>query len=167
MTRTERALDRLHNLVKQDLPDIAKNVIVPLEQDLYQLFDRYQIRINRDRTANLEKHGNVVGEFTSSRLAVAWCIADKYNQQRLREDIQRLDRQKSMLVGDLSVRSALADRMRDRSFVEAKIDTKRLRLRQIDFRLDKCVNLAKYWQTQGFNNETVRTGRTSSKRTSR
>lgn len=167
MTRTERALDRLHNLVKQDLPDIAKNVIVPLEQDLYQLFDRYQIRIHRDRSTSLEIRGNAVGEFTSPRLAVAWCIADKHNQQRLKEDIQRLDRQKSMLIADLSVRSALADRMQDRSLIEDKIDTKRLRLRQIDFRLDKCVNLAKYWQTQGFNNETVRTGRTPSKRTSR
>jgi hypothetical protein len=71
------------------------------------------------------------------------------------------------LINDLAVRTALAERMRDRTFVEAKIDTKRCRLQQLDFRLDKCVNLAKYWQTQGFNNETVRTGRTPSKRTSR
>jgi hypothetical protein len=167
MTRSQSALDRLQHLVEADLPDLAKNAIVPLSDTVYQVFDRYVLNIQKSRRAQLMRYGNLVSEFTSARLALAWCIADKYNQQRLREQILQLDQQKSMLINDLAVRTALAERMRDRTFVEAKIDTRRHLLQQLDFRLDKCVNLAKYWQTQGFNNETVRTGRTPSKRTSR
>jgi hypothetical protein len=34
----------------------------------------------------------------------------------------------------------------------------------VDERLTKCVNVAKYWQLRGFNNETARAGRSASHR---
>jgi hypothetical protein len=54
-----------------------------------------------------------------------------------------------------------------REAVHSKIDSRKYRLRCIAEQLDKCINLAKYWQIRGFNNETARTGRTPPHRTNR
>jgi hypothetical protein len=167
MSKSQTALDRLQNLIDTDLPHISKNIIVEISNNVYRVFDRYTLHVQKNRRAHILRGQDLVAEFTTARLAMAWCIADKHNQQSLRDQILMLDRQKSMMADDLYVRSALVERMRDRSALEIKLDTKRLKLKQLDFRLDKCVSLAKYWQTQGSNDETVRTGRAPSKRTSR
>jgi signal recognition particle GTPase len=102
--------------------------------------------------------------------ALSWCIADKYQQHHLSTDIMRLEQQKLLLTADIRTRSTLNARIRSqdlRESVEAKIATRRARLQIVDERLTKCVNLAKYWQQRGFNNETARTGRTPSHRSSR
>jgi hypothetical protein len=102
--------------------------------------------------------------------ALSWCIADKYQQHNLSTNIMRLEQQKLLLTADIRTRSTLNTRIRSqdlRESVEAKLATRRSRLQQVDERLTKCVNLAKYWQQRGFNNETARTGRTPSHRSSR
>jgi hypothetical protein len=48
-----------------------------------------------------------------------------------------------------------------------KVEHRREQLARVSDQLTKCVNLAKYWQIRGFNNETARTGRSASQRTSR
>ena len=66
---------------------------------------------------------------------------------------------------DFDVRSNLVGKFKNsehRTIVELKLRTRKDRLKLLDNELSKCINLAKYWQIRGFNNETVRTGRTTS-----
>jgi signal recognition particle GTPase len=101
---------------------------------------------------------------------LSWCIADKFQQYNLSTDIIRLEQQKLLLQADIHTRAALSKGIRSadlRENVEVKIATRRSRLQIVNERLTKCINLAKYWQQRGFNNETARTGRTPSHRSSR
>ena len=65
-----------------------------------------------------------------------------------------------MVQDDLSLVQQLFHRYRDpvvRDSVAAKLSHKRQTLLDINSRLEKCANLAKYWQTKGFNDEIART----------
>jgi len=78
--------------------------------------------------------------------------------------LQKLDQEKSAMSADVTVREAMLKQIQDpdrREIVRFKLSTKKANLRLVENRLTKCVNLAKYWQIQGFNsNETARTRRT-------
>ena len=160
--KRQQAIRRLEEIIERDLNDLEKNVIVT-DGNRYLVFGRYEIEpLNGAWT--VVKYRTPVGEFSSVRSAMSWCIADKYNQHSLRENIRRIDRHKLLLEADIRVRSGIKASGEAR---HVKIDTRRHRLQQLDFQLDKCINLAKYWQIRGFNNETQRTGRTASYRTNR
>lgn len=133
------------------------------------MFDTYSLQPYQGLW-RVSKRGDPVADMTGLKSAVSWCVADKYRQHRLSTDIQDLDRQKLHLESDLQVREHMARKSRlgtSVDAVEAKIASRRWRLAQIDERLAKCVNVAKYWQLRGFNNETARAGRTASHRTHR
>ena len=68
------------------------------------------------------------------------------------------------------MRANLADRSKTplfRETIETKLETKIIRKKQVEQELTKCVNYAKYCQQRGFDNETIRTGRTASVKKSR
>ena len=164
--KRQQALERLERIIEQDLPTLERNAIIPQDSG-YLAFGRYHIQ-EIDDVYEVTKYSNVCGHFTSLRGAISWCIADKYNQHRLRWDIHRLEKHKLMVQSDFKTRSALARRSKKpHDGLDAKPETRQYQLAQIDFQLDKCINQAKYWQIRGFNNETQRTGRTPSHRTNR
>lgn len=166
--KSEQTLKRLEEVLKSSLSEVLPNAIIP-SGDGYEAFGEYEImpesgrwQVYRDRRDPLE--------FSSSRVALAWCIAHKFHQTLLCVDIERLDDEKIMLVSDLAVRTRLKERLKDpqtAEIVETKLTTRRLRLEYVETTLTKCVNRAKYLQIRGFNNETARTGRPASNRTSR
>ena len=160
--KRQQAIRRLEEIIERDLNDLEKNVIVA-DGKRYLVFGRYEIE-PANGAWTVIKYRTLVGEFSSVRSAMSWCIADKYNQHSLRENIRRIDSHKLLLEADIRARSAIKASGEAR---HVKIDTRRYRLQQLDFQLDKCINLAKYWQIRGFNNETQRTGRTPSHRTNR
>ena len=162
--KRQQALKRLEEILEQDLNDLEKTIILA-DGKRYLVFGCYRIEPTdfADVWVVL-KHQQEIGEFSEVRSALSWCIADKYNQYHLRENISRLEKHKLLLKADLKVRSGLKS---GSDAVATKINTRRYRLQQIDFQLDKCINLAKYWQIRGFNNETQRIGRTTSHRTNR
>jgi len=165
---TNKIVQKLARMVEQDLPSLAKNIIVPAN-DGYEAFGVYHICKNRGRF-RVEKYAAIVGDFSHMRTALSWCVADKYHQHRLADDILRLDQVHQTLGDDLQVRTRLAQSLKPANRAEAikiKIDRKRMAIEDVKFRLDKCINLAKYWQLRGFNNETARAGRTTSHRTYR
>ena len=169
MERT-RALNKLMSIVKQDLPDLEKNSIIPNDGGGYTAFGKFTLTPTKNNTYIVETYGNQCGEFSTVKSALSWCIAEKYKQHKLSDEIINLEISRFMLVDDIKVRSALASKFKNKELrlaVEPKINSRKDRLKLLDFRLDKCINLAKYMQIRGFSNETVRTGRTSSQRTSR
>ena len=164
----QKAFHRLHDMVAQDLASLAPNTIIP-EGRGYLAFEIYSIQPEQGLW-RVAKRGDPQAIMTSVKSAVSWCVADKYHQHRLSTDIQDLDRQKLMLESDIAAREHMARRGRlstSPDAVDAKIASRRWRLAQIDERLAKCVNVAKYWQLRGFNNETARAGRTTPHRTHR
>lgn len=163
----QRAFHRLHDMVAQDLSALAPNTIMPDGRG-YLAFEIYSIQPEQGLW-RVTKRGDPQAVMTSVRSAVSWCVADKYAQHRLSTDILQLDQQKLQLENDIQIRETLAKRRLPISIdaLAAKIASRRWRLQQIDERLAKCVNVAKYWQLRGFNNETARAGRTASHRTHR
>ena len=163
----QKAFHRLHDMVAQDLAALAPNTILPDGRG-YLAFEIYSIQPQQGLW-RVTKRQEQVALMTGLKSAVSWCVADKYHQHRLSTDIENLDQQKLMLESDIAAREHLAKRRLPISpdALAAKLASRRWRLAQIDERLAKCVNVAKYWQLRGFNNETARAGRTASHRTHR
>ena len=161
-------LQRLQQVIEPELMHMLSNAILP-DGTGYLAFGRYHL--SRDNsTWTVAQTGRDARRFSSARSALGWCIADKYQQHHIKQQITNLDGERIMLTADIDVRAGLQQRMRSqdlRSTVDTKLHSRRYRLRQVETRLDKCINLAKYWQIRGFNNETARTGRTPSHRSSR
>jgi hypothetical protein len=159
----------LDKLFRKEFPDLFANLIWQNDAGEYEVFDRYLI--------TPEKHGyrvycsaTDIGLFSTTKTALSWCIADKYTNYNLARDILKLDNKLSSLTSDISTRANLADRSKQplfRETIETKLETKIIHKKQVEQELTKCVNYAKYCQQRGFNNETVRTGRTQAIKASR
>jgi len=158
----------LQRIVGEDVRLTEKNLI--LEQDgAYHVFDRYLITPGSDMV-RVERPLRDPRFFSSLRVALSWCIADKFTQDTLARDITQLDQQRRRLHADIDLQQALCRRYKQsqtRDLVRCKMETKRMLLDQVNERLTKCVNLAKYWQTKGFNDEIARTRRPAPHRTNR
>ena len=105
---------------------------------------------------------NHIGTFGSKRTAISWCVADRFNQINLANEILILDSKKRLTAADIHARQALARKSRTQGFseiVETKIQPKIDVLKSVSAELEKCVNSAKYLQLRGFSNETARTSR--------
>jgi hypothetical protein len=170
MIKNQKVLNRLQRLAEEEFPSLQQNILIPVENNCYEVFGNYLIKPTDCGGFVVNKNSMLCGEFSSTRSALSWCIADKCNQLNLRDEILILDSRKVMLTADLFVRSTLAAGFKNyiiRSAADSKVSARRDRLSQVNIRLDKCVNLAKYWQIRGFNNETARPGRTPTNRTNR
>ena len=111
-----------------------------------------------------------IHSFSTKRIAMAWCTADKYNQLNMGNEILVLDRKKQALAADIYTRKSMGERGKHEVFYEivnTKIQTKIDRYNSVSTELEKCVNQAKYIQIRGFLNETERTGRPASHTTNR
>ena len=166
--KAQQALDRLRSIVEPDLERYQRNIIIKQGRD-YDVFVIYRVSADQSGTQVYRRH-DLIARFSGAKTALSWCIADKYQQHHLAQQILTLDQRLQRLEDDIAVRSSLSERFRTaaaRDTANTKIDTKKCNLRQVRLQLDKCVNLAKYWQIRGFNNETARSGRTPSHTKSR
>jgi hypothetical protein len=101
-----------------------------------------------------------IHNFSTKRIAMSWCTADKYQQYNLANTILVLDRKKQTLAADIYCRKTLGEHGKSESFYEIiniKIQPKMDQYNSVSNELEKCVNRAKYIQIRGFNNETART----------
>ena len=125
----------------------------------FLVFDRYRI-IDSAGMVQVLHRDNFVSNFTSKKTALSWCILDKFNQIIKAQEILELDYKRQQIQADLSVKQKLYKHYSDpviRDSVAAKISHKEQLLFFINSRLEKCVNVAKYWQLKGFNDEIART----------
>ena len=158
---------KLSALAEQELPKLLDRVIIADEKK-YRVFGAYTMN-QTTQGYSVAHNERSVGTFTSTRSAVAWCIADKNRQYRLANDIQHLDFTLLRLRNDIEVRSGLAKNGRGSFWetVSTKAAIRREQSQQIENELAKCINSAKYWQLRGSNNETARTGRNTPYKTNR
>lgn len=156
-------------LLKQEFPELLPNTIWQNDNGIYEVFGHYQI-VPEKNGYRVFCSASDAGIFGTTKTALSWCIADKFQAYNLAREIKELDNKLTYLISDIAVRAALAERSQNWNFrdpVGTKLETKIIRKKQLEKRLAKCVNWAKYCQQRGFNNETARTGRGQSNKTSR
>jgi hypothetical protein len=158
---------KLAALAEQELPRLLDHVIIE-DGEKYRVFGTYVLRPTT-QGYRLTQNDDPVGTFSSTRSAVAWCIADKRRQYRLANEIRHLDSTLLRLQNDIRVRTGVAEHSHGSFWetVTVKTAQKRAQSQQVENELTKCINSAKYWQLQGSNNETARTGRNTPNKTNR
>lgn len=164
MNQEEKVYLKLKKFLEIDAEKIRDSSMLGADGK-YLLFGIYEMHVNKDHTMVL-KHATE-HRFSDKKTAFSWCIADKNNQWNLASDILLLDRARSDIYDDLVVRSAIHRKISDPDryeAVELKIKERKRRFNEVSQRLTKCINLAKYWQLKGFNNETSRPERTTPNR---
>lgn len=155
--------------VRSELRTVMPNFIWRNDHGDYELFGKYRIVSNRPGYT-VYCAANSVGEFSSTRTAVSWCVADKYRNYNLARDILRTDNRLGAISNDIFVRMGVASRSKRPEFresIDTKLETKIIRRKELEQQLSKYINLAKYLQQRGFDNETARSGRATKNQTSR
>lgn len=163
---SEREVERLFRL---EFRELLPNMIWQNDDGEYEVFGRYRI-VPEAYGFRVFCSATEVGVFGTTRSALSWCIADKNKSYNLARELKELDNKLTALNNDIAVRTALAERSRRWEFrdpVATKLETKIIRRKQVENRLAKCINWAKYTQQRGFINETQRIGRGQPNKTSR
>ena len=156
-------------LFRKEFKDILPNTIWHNDDGVYEVFGKYHI-IPKKKKCHVLCYATEVGTFNSTRSALSWCIADKYQKYTLAREILAVDNALNLVVEDISIRASVADLAKNPDFREniaTKLETKIIRKKELENQLAKCVSYAKYYQQRGFNNETARTGRNQPNKTSR
>ena len=168
----QSTIDRLQQIISADLDSVKENAIFPIENG-YCVFDKYHIKKHPVGVTVESANPKIYTEekyFSCTKNAVSWCVADKYNQTKLAEEIILLDKKRYRLHGDIEFSKRLIKKFSDpmvRETALTKLYAKQDVLRGVENSLEKCANLAKYWQLRGFNNEIERTRRSASNSNSR
>ena len=135
------------------------NIIVPDDTGGLVAFGKYHIKPD-SVGFTVATWDRDIHSFSTKRIAMAWCTADKFKQYNMGNEILILDRKKQALAADIHCRKSMAERGRTENFYEtvnAKIQPKISQFNLVNSELEKCVKSAKYLQIRGFNNETART----------
>jgi hypothetical protein len=156
--REHRAEAMLERLAKEHLIN-NPNAIMRVDESILA-FGRYTIvkttegyQINRGITPTIKS--------CTGRVALSWCIADKYGKNQLAQELISLDTDIFRLQQDINVYKYHLNKTKEieRQYVLSDRLTESLaRLKYKKDLLDKCLNSAKYWQEKGFNDETARFG---------
>jgi len=166
--QNNNVIQRLEHMLKPEWEEAEKNAIIQNGTG-YNVFGKFKIQ--------REEHGVTVWFnqyqihwFSSTKSAVSWCVAEKYNKFDLSREIARADEDTFRLLNDVAISQELLPTIHDRerrSIVRHKLEHKQTQLQQAQERLTKCVNLAKYFQIRGFNDELARTRRQTPNPTNR
>jgi hypothetical protein len=163
---SEREVERVF---RQEFRDLMPNVIWQNDDGVYEVFGRYRIQ-PESQGFRVFCSATDVGVFATTRTALSWCIADKNQAYNTARELLTTDIKLSVLTADIATRVAIGDRSRDpvlRETILTKLESKIIHKKQLENQLSKCVNWAKYCQQRGFEDETARTGRGHSNKTSR
>ena len=166
MQKSERELERMF---RKEMGDLMPNVIWQNDDGIYEVFGHYRIQ-PESQGFRVFCAATDVGLFGTTRSALSWCIADKNRAYNTAREILNVDTKLSALTSDISTRAAIGDRSKDlnrREIISTKLETKIIHKKALENQLSNCVNLAKYLQQRGFNNETQRIGRGQPNKTSR
>jgi hypothetical protein len=156
-----RQQQKLERWAHKELERNIHTMIIDNDHGGYLLFGRYYVAPMANHFNVYNLNDQLLGSFSDKRTAVSWCVAEKHRQLNLANEIASLDRQKQNITADISLRKKLAERSKAKSFGETvliKLQSKMHHQQMLTQQLEKCINLAKYLQIKGFQNETARTG---------
>ena len=123
-------------------------------------FAEYEIvKVNIDEY-EIYKDEHLVITCSSCRIALSYCILDKYKMQLDAKHLVALEdkllgRQQEMMHYRHVITSPNTDEFR-REVVITRLDSAKHEYHMIQKQLTKSINVAKYCQQKGFDNETIR-----------
>ena len=151
---------KLEVLLEKEFKKHSANSIVSDDTgNNYLVFGKYEITQTPDGFMVSDWH-SALHCFSAKRIALSWCIADKYHRYNLSNNIVILDRRQQVLKTDIFCSRKTAEVSGHESFYEivnTKMQPKIDMLESVTAELEKCINSAKYLQIRGFHNETART----------
>lgn len=148
----------LERLTKDHLLNNS-NAIIRLD-DTVRAFGRYTIT-RTARSFQVYRSATLAVEPSSSKVAISWCVADKYGKDSLAQELILYDQEVERRSDEIMYYRHTLAHSEDsvQRFVAAdRLIESQVRLKHAQEQLDKCVNLAKYWQLKGFKDETARIG---------
>ena len=151
---------KLERWAEKEVKRNLHNMIVDDESGGYVAFGKYHLFPEEQLFSVYSLSGDLVSTFANKRTAISWCVADNKNLIALAQNIKNLDFKKRCLVADIHCRRQVAERSSSQRFGETVLTKLQPKIEQqvaIDRELEKCLNLAKYIQLRGFQNETART----------
>jgi hypothetical protein len=160
--------DKLERFAEQELKRNLHVIIVPDDEGGYVVFGQYHLVPDTRGYKVYTMTSDASTLFSSKRCALSWCVADRYNQLNLAQNIRILDQKKQILEADIYCRRTTAERSKTQCFYETvntKIQPKLDKYNSLNAELEKCLISAKYLQIRGFNNETARPSGTPSRKT--
>lgn len=159
---------KLFAFAQRELARIQNDLILRSETG-YQAFGVFEIR-QHDGVFQVHKNQELCGEFSSAKVALSYCIAERARNYNLGILLQNLDRHVEAARISVSTRRNLANKCRDnhiREILTSKIQHRRQQQHDLENQLEDCVKQAKYLYLRGLNNETQRIGCAAPARTSR
>jgi len=148
---------KIERWAENELMRNIKHVIIDDDTGSYVAFGKYYLE-SVDAGCQVSTWDRHIHTFANRRTAISWCVADKYHQYTLANNIQTLDSKKQQIADDLYCRRTQAQLGRNETFYETvitKLQPKEILLNSVKNELEKCINLAKYLQLRGFSNETA------------
>ena len=154
----KKAADALARLAQKHLID-NPNAIIDAGNSI-SVFGEYTIvKHSEECVVYKNKVEQVV--LNNTKNALSWCIFDKYKIHNLKHSIMECDRQlgyrKMEILHYVNCIKNSADEFQ-KGILFDRLYNSRSQAVGIKKQLDKCVNLAKYCQQKGFENETSRLG---------
>jgi hypothetical protein len=155
--------------IHQEFKQMLSVLVWRNEDGDYEAFGKYHI-IPQNPGYRVYINDSDQGFFNSTRTAISWCVADKYNKFNLARDLLLFDNMLANISNDIFVRAGVANKIKDpavKESIETKLEPKILHKRDLEQQLTKCVNRAKYLQQKGFENEASRSGPATTIKTNR
>ena len=154
----KKAADALARLAQKHLID-NPNAIIDAGNSI-SVFGEYTIvKHSEECVVYKNKVEQVV--LNNTKNALSWCIFDKYKligyKNRIVECDKQLGYKQMEIVHFVNCIKGSTDSFQKGVLFDRLYNSKSQAV-LIKKQLDKCVNLAKYWQQKGFNNETSRLG---------
>jgi Na+/phosphate symporter len=88
-------------------------------------------------------------------------VADKYGKDKLAQQLLTLDQEVERRQNEISHYRYTLENSQDsvkKSVASDRLYESQVRLKYAQEHLEECLNLAKYWQQKGFDDETARIG---------
>lgn len=147
-------IDTFINFFQQEKNKIDYNIIVKKGSN-YHVFGQYMICQELNNSITVYKRKDFVAEFSATNAALAWCIADKFNQIELSKNIKHFDENHRRLVDDIGINKKLVERSKKHreNLLLTKLSIKIDRLKYNHIQLKKMIDQAKYLQYKGFYHE--------------
>lgn len=150
---------KVADFAAREFRKIMPNLIVETEQGRHLVFGRYFLEQHHNAVKIYNAGGDLMAEFHNKRAAVSFCVAEKFRRYNLAIQIKNLDAKVQILANDIACRRGVANHSNRQEFkelVENKLSGKVQQHKAVASELEKCINLAKYLQIKGFQNETAR-----------
>lgn len=156
MTKTENLLDNFFSRVNNRA---LGNLMYQTANNVYVLFDQYQITKKKSQSTVIRHSDCSEQQFSTSKVATAWCILDRYNKIYESQRVVELDKKIQSLYWEKINLSKLQkiSRAEQQEIFRDKLLETISREKQFQYELDKYIIMAKQCQLRGFENELTRT----------